>query len=221
MLKAVFFDLDGTLYDRDALVCELVAEQHAAFADKLSGVSLDRFVSGVLAMDDHGYGEKAPGYQRLVSEWRLDPALSDELCDHFWRHYDEFCRLSPDTAITLRTLRAHGMHMGVITNGGTERQRRKLAALGLADAFDVVLISEAEGVRKPSAEIFLRALERCHVEPEESVFVGDHPDTDIEGARNAGLLPIWKYVPYWPLPAGDVLTVHRLADILPTCLIRT
>ena len=169
-------------------------------------------------MDDHGYGEKAAGYQRLVVEWQLDPALADELCGHFWEHYDQHCSLSVDTATTLQTLRAHAKHIGVITNGGTERQRRKLAALGLEDAFDAVLISEVEGVRKPSAEIFRRALERCSVEPEESVFVGDHPDTDIEGARNAGLLPIWKYVPYWPLPAGDVLTVRRLIDILPTCL---
>jgi putative hydrolase of the HAD superfamily len=83
--------------------------------------------------------------------------------------------------------------------------------------FDVVLISEAEGVRKPSAEIFRRALQRCEVEAGESVFVGDHPETDIEGARHAGLLPIWKHVSYRLLVTENVLTVHRLVDILPIC----
>jgi putative hydrolase of the HAD superfamily len=218
MIKAVFFDLDDTLYDRDALVQELVADQHAAFAGELPGISCERFVSEVLEMDDHGDGDKAQGYQRLVAEWQLELDLANRLCSYFWSNYDQHCHLSPDTATTLRALKAHGKRLGVITNGGTDRQRRKLAALGLLSTFDVVLISEAEGVRKPSAEIFRRALQACEVEAAESVFVGDHPETDIEGARHAGLLPIWKHVPYRPLVTEDVLTVHRLIDILAICL---
>jgi putative hydrolase of the HAD superfamily len=220
MIKAVFFDLDGTLYDRDALVRELVCAQFDAFSGDLQGISRERFVSQVLEMDDHGYGEKEKGYQRAVATWQLDPALAGRLCTHFWSAYDQHCHLSPDTATTLDTLLAHGKRLGVITNGGTTRQRGKLAALGLADRFDVVLISEADGVRKPAPEIFQRALQRCGVDASESAFVGDHPETDIGGARNAGLLPIWRHVSYWPPVAEDTLTVHRLVDILPTCLSR-
>lgn len=218
MIKAVFFDLDDTLYDREALVRELMADQHAAFAGELPGMSREHFVAQVLEMDDHGDGDKVEGYQRLVARWQLEPDLAGRLCSYFWSYYDQRCRLSPETATTLQALKARGKHRGVITNGGVDRQRRKLDALGLLSTFDVVLVSEAEGVRKPSPEIFRRALQRCKVEAAESVFVGDDPETDIEGARNAGLLPIWKHVPYRPLVTEDVLTVHRLADILPICL---
>ena len=218
MIKAVLFDLDGTLYNRDAVVRDLVTDQHASFETELGAVPQERFVARVLAMDDHGYGDKANGYKRLVSEWKLAPHLADRLCRHFWFHYDRHCFLPPDTAATLQALRAHGRQLGVITNGGTERQRAKLVALGLEDAFDVVLISEAEGVRKPAVEIFQRALLRCGVEASEAAFVGDHPETDIEGARNAGLLPVWRHVPYWQLRTENVATVHRLIDILPICL---
>jgi putative hydrolase of the HAD superfamily len=218
VIRAVFFDLDGTLYDRDALVTELIAGQYDAFAGALPGVSREAFVSRVLAMDDHGDGEKEHGYQRVVAEWHGEPALASRLCAHFWSEYDRHCRLAEDTATTLDVLAAHSLRLGVITNGGTERQRRKLAVLGILDRFDAVLVSEAERVRKPSAEILRRALERCGVSAAETFFVGDHPVADIAGARSAGLLPTWKRVPYWPLLETVVLTVHRLVEILPICL---
>jgi putative acetyltransferase len=55
------------------------------------------------------------------------------------------------------------------------------------------------------------------VEACEALFVGDHPEADIEGAIQAGLTAIWKFVPYWSLTAS-VPTIHQLSEILPYCL---
>jgi putative hydrolase of the HAD superfamily len=218
MINAVFFDLDGTLYDRDALAARLVAEQYEAFARELISVPRETFVRRALEMDDHGHGEKSEGYALLVREWGLPAALGEWLVEYFWTSYDRHCALSDDARDTLEALRAGGKKLAVITNGGAARQRQKLAALGLADAFDAVLISGAEGVRKPEAEIFRRALARCRVGAAETVFVGDHPQADIVGALGAGLTAIWKYVPYWKLESPNVPVVHRLRDVLPYCL---
>ena len=179
---------------------------------------MDQFVGQALDMDDHGYGDKAGGYARLIEQWHLRPELATQLTDYFWAHYDGLCHLSEDTALALETLKSHGKRLGIITNGGTHRQRSKIDALGLSALFDTVLISEAEGIRKPAAEIFLRAVHHCGVEPSEAAFVGDHPETDVEGAKNAGLLPIWKHVPYWSPGRDDVFTVRQLSEILPLCL---
>ncbi|HZF27576.1 MAG TPA: HAD family hydrolase [Gammaproteobacteria bacterium] len=218
MIEAVFFDLDGTLYDRDALAAALVGEQYDAFARDLAAVPKDVFVRRALEMDDHGHGEKSEGYARLVREWGLPAALAEWLVEYFWTSYDRHCTLSDDTRETLATLRAHGKKLAVITNGGAARQAQKLAALGLADALDAVLISGAEGVRKPDAEIFRRALERCRVGAAETIFVGDNPEADIAGALGAGLGAIWKHVPYWRLESPGVPVVHSLREILPLCL---
>jgi len=153
-----------------------------------------------------------------VREWSLPAPLAEWLVEYFWTNYDRHCALSEDTRTTLAALREHGKKLAVITNGGAARQRQKLVALGLADAFDAVLISGAEGVRKPDAEIFRRALERCRVDAAAAVFVGDHPDADIVGALGAGLRAIWKYVPYWTPSSPGVPVVHSLRDILPYCL---
>lgn len=217
MLKAVLFDLDGTLYDRDLAVGALVAEQFEAFARELSGVPRERFVHAVLGMDDHGHGEKDAGYARVLRELELPAGLATPLIEHFWANLDKHCALPEDTVVTLQTLQANGKRLGMITNGSVDRQRQKIEALDLARWFDTILISEAEGVRKPDAEIFRRALERCGVHAPEAAFVGDHPEADIAGARDAGLTPIWKSVPYWQAP-HDVARVARLVDVLPICL---
>jgi putative hydrolase of the HAD superfamily len=217
-IKAVFFDLDGTLYDRDLLVAGLVAEQYHAFRDELRGVSQDQFGRRIVELDDHGYADKSAVYQTVAVEWGLNTDLSSRLVDDFWLRYHAHCVVTDDVLFTLKTLRDHGLRLGVITNGRADWQRQKLDALGITSWFETILISESEGVKKPDAEIFHRALSRCGVRAREAVFVGDHPEADIAGATAAGLLAIWKFVPYWPLTLPGVQRVHQLSEILPICI---
>ena len=56
---------------------------------------------------------------------------------------------------------------------------------------DAILISEAEGLRKPDAAIFCRAAERVGARPGECLFVGDNPEADIFGAHAAGMKTAW------------------------------
>lgn len=51
-----------------------------------------------------------------------------------------------------------------------------------------------------------------------TMFVGDHPDTDIGGALGAGLRAIWKRVPHWEIALKDVPVVDKLSEILSICL---
>ena len=216
MLEAVLFDLDGTLYDRDRLVAALVDDQYDAFARELDGVPRSRFVGAVLEMDEHGYGEKATGYARVARDLGLPSPLAARLLEHFWARYDDFCELGQDTRLALHGLRAAGLKLGIVTNGSVARQQRKIDALGVAEWFDAILISAAEGLRKPDPAIFRRAAARCGVEPRRAAFVGDHPQVDVDGARNAGLVAIWKAVPYWPAPP-DVPVAERLTDVVSIC----
>jgi putative hydrolase of the HAD superfamily len=215
-IKAVLFDLDDTLYDRDELVRRVVTDQYDAFQHELRSVQKDDFVRRVLQLDDYGYADKRALYTTVANEYGLVPALIDRLVENFWTSYDDKCELPEDARVTLQTLRKNGIKLGVITNGGTERQQRKLDSLGISSWFDVILISETEGIRKPDVEIFHRALTRCGVEASEAIFVGDHPDTDIGGALQAGLRAVWKVTPYWPCH-HDVPFVRQLSQILPMC----
>jgi putative hydrolase of the HAD superfamily len=218
MLRAVLFDLDGTLYDRDELVRLVAAAQFDAFRAHLTGVDEGAFVERVFVLDDHGYKDRAALYAEVIAEFGLENALAQELEHDFRTRYLASCCATPDTIDTLRCLAEHGLTLGVVTNGSARIQTEKLQALGLSDYFDAVLISEVEGVRKPDAAIFMRALERCRVGAHETVFVGDNPDVDVFGAMAVGMKAIWKRVPYWEMSDASVTAIDSLSEILPICL---
>jgi putative hydrolase of the HAD superfamily len=66
-----------------------------------------------------------------------------------------------------------------------------LQALGYAERTDFTLVSALFGFEKPAPEIFMEACRLAETAPHETMFVGDNLKADCEGARNAGLSPVW------------------------------
>jgi putative hydrolase of the HAD superfamily len=216
MIRAIFFDLDGTLYDRDAAIVRMAEEQFEAFREEL-GVDKTVFMERLLALDGHGHSRTPRLHHALADMLGFDADLADRLEACFRSGYPSQCRISQDGLDTLGTLRASGKKLGIITNGPTRWQSRKIECMGIASFFDTILISETEGIQKPDPRIFTRGLDGCGVLAGESIFVGDHPEMDICGAKSAGLIPVWKRMPYWEV-ANDVLQIDQLSEILALAL---
>ena len=214
MIRAVVFDLDGTLFDRDSAVRSLGDAQYLAFQSELTGVSQEQFVSRLLELDGHGLGDKEKVYGRLVLEFGLRAVLTSKLVEDFWGRYHRFCRPFPDAVHTLKALRARGKGIGLVTNGRRVIQNGTIDALQIRRLLDAILISEVEGVRKPDRAMFERAAARLGVAPSECCHVGDHPDVDIAGARAAGMKAVWKRVPYWTPPSEPVPIIDELSEVL-------
>jgi putative hydrolase of the HAD superfamily len=216
MIHAVFFDLDGTLYDRDAAILRMAEEQFEAYRGEL-GVDKRVFMERLVALDGHGHNRTPRLHHALADILGFGAGLADRLEACFRSRYPNQCRISHDSLNTLETLRGSGKKLGIITNGPTRWQSRKIECMGIAPLFDTVLISETEGIQKPDPRIFTRALDGCGVLAGESIFVGDHPEIDIRGAKDAGLIPVWKRMPYWEV-ANDVLKIDQLSEILDLAL---
>lgn len=201
MLKAVLFDLDGTLLDRDDLVNGLITAQHERFSALLSHIPVADYLRHFIALDQRGYTPKTQVYPQLLRELSLPEHHWEALFADYLAHYHQYSVGFPDMLAMLTTLHESGLRLGIITNGRGDLQTNAIRALEIENFFDVILISEVEGLRKPDSRIFQRALERLDVGADEAVFVGDHPDTDVGGALNAGLKAIWKRDAHWPPPA--------------------
>ena len=103
---------------------------------------------------------------------------------------DEFMRyvsLDADALDVLQKL--HGKYkLGLISNFGIpECGWKLLEEFGLKGFFDVVIISGEVNRRKPSPEIFEKALEALDIEASKAVFVGDMLDLDVMGPKSVGM----------------------------------
>jgi putative hydrolase of the HAD superfamily len=131
----------------------------------------------------------------------------------FWNRYHLHCQGFPDLLETLEELRRRGKALGIVTNGSVRVQEATIDALSIRALLKTVVISEAEGVRKPSPVIFHRAAVRVGASPAECLYVGDHPEIDVAGAEAAGFKALWKRTSYWSARI-DVPRIESLSDLL-------
>jgi putative hydrolase of the HAD superfamily len=212
-IRAVIFDLDGTLLDRQATFELHLAEQAKRLVGFLPSDLTPDYVQRMLVLDQNGYAPRDQFYRDAEAELHLPVGAASVLLADFRQHFPEQCIPFAGMHETLQVLRDRGIVLGLITNGTVEMQGRKIERLGIAPLFDVIIISEAEGVRKPDPRIFRSALERLQVPASSAVYVGDNPEADIRGARNCGLGAIWKRDGFWPAPPEPDWVIDDLAEI--------
>ncbi len=217
MIRALLFDLDETLLDRDASIRAFLARQYARFATDLAHVPFAHYQERFLLHDENGYAAREIVYPRLVTEFQL--ALdSASLLEDFYTDCWQSGILFDGTVELLQQVRQAGYLIAIVTNGSVRTQMPKITNTVLADLVDQIIISEAEGVRKPDAEIFRRAAQRLGVELHECVMVGDNPHADIWGAMQVGMRTVWRqgYLP-WPEELlsrshHTIVTINELHD---------
>ena len=212
-IQAVVFDLDGTLLDRRRSFERFVRDQWDRF-EFLQPVDQAQYVQTLVERDRDGYAPRKELFTGMVAQFELPSGLAETLLNDYRAGFPSACLLFPDAAQTLSSLRASGLKLGLITNGSVRMQGRKLECLALSPMFDTILISDAEGVSKPDPRIFRRALERLNADPAQAVFVGDHPEIDVAGARAAGIRAIWRRDPNVSGVVEADAVIDELADLL-------
>jgi putative hydrolase of the HAD superfamily len=152
------------------------------YLDALAGAA------GLTRMPDPAF-ERLDAYHRLHNLWEDVPAEVPAALD----------RLSGR------------VRMGVVSNAnGTVRA--KLARVGLARYFELVIDSHEVGIEKPDPRIFALALERMGVSPAEAAYVGDLYHVDVVGAAAAGL-GAFLLDPFDLYEGSPVTRIRSLAEL--------
>jgi putative hydrolase of the HAD superfamily len=142
-----------------------------------------------------------------VDDRGLAAALAEEVNEAV--RYD----LYPDTLPALEELRRNDILLGVVSNWSTDLPAL-LDEWGLAPFFTTIVVSDVVGSHKPQPQMFRIALERLDVPPGAALHVGDDYDADVQGARAAGITPV-----YLNRSGRDTRTdcpcIPTLRDLLP------
>jgi HAD superfamily hydrolase (TIGR01549 family) len=189
MWRAVCFDFDGTL-----------ARFVGDFDELLDGLRTDL---GLLACDFATFKERLARATRRNGPVTLLSALRETLAALELREPDDLepvvartvadygagMRLNAGAAELLAQLDERRVPLALVSNGPNDMQRAALANLGVERHFRAVLISGDRDVarRKPDPRIFELACTALETMPQETVMVGDDPDSDIAGARAVGM----------------------------------
>jgi putative hydrolase of the HAD superfamily len=213
MIKAVLFDLDGTLLDRDASVEQFIGIQYDRLASNLNHIFKNDYTTRFIELDCHGYVWKDKVYQQLVEEFKIESLTWEMLLQDYEQQFQHHCIPFSGLVEMLNLLKREGYLLGIITNGRGEFQTHAIEGLGIQGYFDVILISDFEKIRKPETEIFHRAAHRLGVMHQDCVFVGDNPEADIIGAKNAGMKAIWKRSLSWQESKEADAIVDELHEI--------
>ena len=151
-------------------------------------------------------------------ESKIVAGATNEFCERFI----EYVRIDNDAKSALEKL--HGKYkLGLVSNFAIpECVEKLLEKHGLDKFFDVVVVSGAVNKRKPSPEIFQKALKELGVSAENAVFVGDTVDADVVGAKAAGMKSIFierriQKEAKLACPNQTIKSLSELLDAIKNC----
>ncbi|WP_405013227.1 HAD family hydrolase [Kitasatospora sp. NBC_01539] len=190
-MPLLLFDLDNTLLPRDAAFrawAQDFLDEH-----RLPAGDIDWFTT----IDGSGYVPRSTVLGAAKRRYGLDHSL-ELLLAHYRRGINAHIHCPADHVAALRTARASGWTLGIVSNGGTRPQLEKIRRTGLGPLVDGWVISEEAKCVKPDPLIFEIAARRCGITPSAgwesgTWMVGDHAPADIAGAELAGLRSVWLH----------------------------
>jgi putative hydrolase of the HAD superfamily len=203
-IQGVLFDIDDTLVDLETAMGRTL---HHVGADTLAHLTEAEWAEykQLYTQDPHGYYEEFLAGKLSFVEQRLHRArhaqaaflaepLEGEAAVRWNNAYEAILPLHfepyDDVIPLLDELDRKGIPYGAVSNNVHDYQRAKLDKAGLQRVAALVGI-DAVGAAKPDPAIYLEGARRLGTEPSRTLYVGDNPVLDAQGADAAGLVGVW------------------------------
>ena len=197
MIKAVFFDLDNTLYHLYPLH-EAAWKEVLSYAGNELSIAEDIFNEAVkremrrcvalLGKNSAVIHNRHIRFQKTLQRLNM-PVFphADRMYHIYWNRIFSEMKPDPGAVRLLEELRNRGIYVAIATNMTAHVQYHKIEKLGIEGLLNAVITSEEAGLEKPDPNFFSYCAGEAGLLTQECAFVGDSPATDIEGAKAAGM----------------------------------
>jgi putative hydrolase of the HAD superfamily len=228
-IKAVLFDVDETLFDRvlaQQAVLELIVKQlplvfsgHDPQQVLAAFLESDRVTTEVFNSGGPSEGSRDRRSKLFLQLLGIDEKYTTKITELYVKDYPGV-KAHVDGAVPVVEELSRKFKLGVVSNGFTDVQYRKLEAMGLRDLFSCIVLSEEFGIRKPNPGIFHQAALLLHMQPQECLYVGDSYNNDVIGGKNAGMLVCWfnrdgQKIPHEKIKPDYIITkIEELPGLL-------
>ncbi len=193
--RAVIFDLDDTLYlEKDYVasgfhyVANTVSENCDAPTEEIFNFLWCGFEAGV----------RGDAFNRLITRYpSLTPRWTVEDMVQVYRSHQPAIELLPNIEELLEALVEYRVKLALITDGPVATQSCKIAALGLTDWFEFLVLTDTWGTeyRKPHPRGFETVMNFLGIPAKHLVYVGDNPEKDFQAPREMGWSTVRLRVP--------------------------
>jgi phosphoglycolate phosphatase len=211
-LKAIIFDLDGTLIDSApdlGTACNKVLAKYAR--RPISRSETMQFVgNGAAKLIERAF--QATG--TALSETDII-TRTDEFLDFYRGHEADETRLYDKVETTLHRLKQDGWRLALCTNKPAEPTRNLLRDLNLSGFFEVVVGGDELDGKKPDPQMLYYVLEKMNLTVDDAIMVGDSPN-DINAARNANMRNIAVSYGYRKVTLEELsadIVIHQFDEI--------
>lgn len=214
MIKAYIFDFDDTLSNRTLSTYykyKNFIKENVSLEDPFE---IEAIVQDMILREERGNASLRHRIADVVEKYHLDENLIEKFIDYWYECPNEENYLFEDTKQTLIELRNRGYKLGILSNGNSKLQHKKIDLVKMDELVDEILVSSDAGYPKPDPRVFQIIANRLNVKCEECAFVGDTFSTDILGAHRAGMLPIIFFTDQFRYCDLDVLKINSLIQLL-------
>ena len=223
--KAIFFDLDHTLWDYERNAEEALIELYDTHQLATLGIkSATDFVNAFSQSnaevwdlyDQNLITQTELRHRRFRMVFDILEIADHSLCDIL---NDEYLIISPlkpyliDGALEVLQYLESKYPMHLVTNGFVEIQGQKLDSSNITHFFGEMFTSQRAGAKKPDPKIFEFALAHLGLEKEDVIMIGDNAATDIQGAINAGIDTIYYAPNYTQKHPNATYTIGHLLEL--------
>lgn len=194
MIKAIIFDFDGTVSNRQVNAYKIFEEYFKPYFKDMGDIEFEAVLQDMMIYDCNGsmkisyrlapfikkYGKYLPeNFEEKFTQWYID---------YMWK----YSTLKSNSIEILKDLKKN-YKIALLSNGASKSQHDKIDYVDIPKYFDEVIVTGDYEFSKPDKRIYEIMADKLSVKCEECLFIGDTFSSDILGAIRANMIPVWIF----------------------------